>query len=60
MCLAVKRNIYFRKHITRIGRKEKLMNAKSNMIIIKGEIKTPDIISCTYNVDTKKMDVIEK
>lgn len=58
MCLAVKRNIYFRKHITGIGRKEKTMNAKSNMIIIKGEIKTPDIISCTYNADTKTIDVI--
>ena len=27
------------------------------MIIIKGEIKTPDIISCMYNSYTKKMDV---
>ncbi len=33
------------------------MNIKYNMIIIKGEIKTPNIISCIYNPYTKKMDV---
>lgn len=33
------------------------MNTRYNMIIIKGEIKTPDIISCMYNSYTKKMDV---
>ncbi len=33
------------------------MNTRYNMIIIKGEIKTPDIISCMYNQYTKKMDV---
>ncbi len=33
------------------------MNIKYNMIIIKGEIKTPNIISCMYNSYTKKMDV---
>ena len=33
------------------------MNTRHNMIIIKGEIKTPDIISCMYNSYTKKMDV---
>lgn len=33
------------------------MNAKYNMIIIKGEIKTREIISCQYNRDTKKWDV---
>lgn len=32
------------------------MNTRYNMIIIKGEIKTPDIISCMYNSYTKKMD----
>ena len=30
------------------------MNTRYNMIIIKGEIKTPDIISCMYNSYTKK------
>lgn len=33
------------------------MNARKNMIIIKGEIKTSEIISCKYNTYTKKMDV---
>lgn len=33
------------------------MNTKDNMIIIKGEIKTPDIISCIHNPDTRKTDV---
>ena len=33
------------------------MNTRYNMIIIKGEIKTPDIISCMYNSYTKKTDV---
>ena len=33
------------------------MNAKYNMIIIKGKIKTREIISCQYNRDTKKWDV---
>lgn len=33
------------------------MNTRYNMIIIKGEIKTADIISCMYNSYTKKMDV---
>ena len=33
------------------------MNTRYNMIIIKGEIKTPNIISCVYNQYTKKMDV---
>lgn len=33
------------------------MNTRNNMIIIKGEIKTPDITSCMYNSYTKKMDV---
>ncbi len=33
------------------------MNIRYNMVIIKGEIKTPDIISCMYNPSTKKMDV---
>ncbi len=33
------------------------MNSKKNMIIIKGEIKTSEIISCKYNPNTKKMDV---
>ena len=33
------------------------MNTRYNMIIIKGEIKTSEIISCTYSEDTEKMDV---
>ena len=33
------------------------MNTRYNMIIIKGEIKTREIISCQYNRDTKKWDV---
>lgn len=33
------------------------MNTRYNMIIIKGKIKTPDIISCMYNSYIKKMDV---
>ncbi len=34
------------------------MNARYNMIIIKGEIKTSEIISCQYNENTKKWDVM--
>lgn len=34
------------------------MNAKYTMIIIKGEIKTPQIKSCQYNRNTKKWDVV--
>lgn len=33
------------------------MDTRNNMVIIKGEIKTPEIISCQYNRDTKKWDV---
>lgn len=33
------------------------MNARKNMIIIKGEIKTPEISACQYNANTQKMDV---
>jgi len=33
------------------------MNSRNNMIIIKGTIKTREIISCKYNADTKKYDV---
>ncbi len=33
------------------------MNAKKHMIIIKGEIKTPEIKSCQYNSFTQKTDV---
>lgn len=33
------------------------MNTRYNMVIIKGEIKTPEIMSCIYNRDTKKWDV---
>lgn len=33
------------------------MNTRYNMIIIKGEIKTPDIISCMHNSYTQKTDV---
>lgn len=33
------------------------MNTRYNMILIKGEIKTTEIISCVYNRDTHKWDV---
>ena len=33
------------------------MNTRHNMIIIKGKIKTSEIMSCQYNRDTKKWDV---
>lgn len=33
------------------------MNTKKHMILIKGEIKTPEIKSCKYNTLTKKMDI---
>ncbi len=33
------------------------MNTKYNMILIKNEIKTSEIMSCRYNGDTKKWDV---
>ncbi|MDE6743405.1 MAG: AAA family ATPase [Lachnospiraceae bacterium] len=33
------------------------MNTRKYMIIIKGEIKTSEIMSCRYNSDTKKWDV---
>ncbi len=33
------------------------MNTRYNMVIIKGEIKTSEIMSCRYNGDTKKWDV---
>lgn len=33
------------------------MNTKENMIIIKGKIKTSDIIMCRYNEYTKRVDV---
>ncbi len=33
------------------------MNTRYNMVIIKGEIKTSEILSCNYNKDTKKWDV---
>ena len=33
------------------------MNTRDNMIIIKGEIKTPNITSCIYNENTKKVEV---
>ena len=33
------------------------MNTKYNMVIIKGEIKTSEIMSCVYNRDTQKWDV---
>ena len=33
------------------------MNTKNNMLIIKGEIKTSEVISCQYNQDTHKWDV---
>jgi hypothetical protein len=33
------------------------MNIRTYMVIIKGEIKTSEIISCVYNENTKKWDV---
>lgn len=33
------------------------MNTRYNMVIIKGEIKTSEIMSCVYNTDTKNWDV---
>ena len=33
------------------------MNTKYNMIIVKGEIKTKEIVSCRYNRNTKKWDI---
>ncbi len=33
------------------------MNTRYNMIIVKGQIKTSDIITCRYNPHTKKTDV---
>ena len=33
------------------------MNTKYNMVIIKGEIKTSEIMSCVYNRDTQKWDI---
>lgn len=33
------------------------MNTRYNMVIIKGEIKTPEIAACTYNRNTRKWDV---
>lgn len=33
------------------------MNTRSNMVIIKGQIKTSEIMSCVYNTDTRKWDV---
>lgn len=40
-----------------IRSREEQMNTRYNMIIIKGEIKTSEIMSCRYNGDTKKWDV---
>lgn len=33
------------------------MNTRYNMVIIKGEIKTLEVMSCVYNKDTQKWDV---
>lgn len=33
------------------------MNTRNNMVIIKGKIKTSEIVSCIYNSDTWKWDV---
>ena len=33
----------------------KQMNTKNNMIIVKNQIKTKEIVRCEYNTDTKKM-----
>ena len=34
------------------------MDTKKHMIIIKGEIKTPEILTCNYNNGTGKFDVV--
>lgn len=41
----------------RIRNSEEQMNTKCNMVIIKGKIKTSEIMSCVYNTDTQKWDV---
>lgn len=33
------------------------MNTRYDMVIVKGEIKTSEIMSCVYNKDTQKWDV---
>ena len=33
------------------------MNTKHNLILIKGEVKTSEIMSCEYNNKTQKWDV---
>ena len=33
------------------------MDTRYNMVIIKGEIKTSEIMSCVYNKNTQKWDV---
>ncbi len=33
------------------------MNTRKHMIIVKGEIKTPEIKFCHYNAQTQKMDI---
>lgn len=40
-----------------MAERDKQMNTRSNMMIIKNEIKTSEIKRCKYNTDTKKWDV---
>lgn len=35
----------------------KRMNTRDNMIVVKGKIKTTEILCCSYNAETKKWDV---
>lgn len=37
--------------------RDSIMNTRYNMIFIKGEIRTSEVISCKYNADMKKWDV---
>lgn len=38
-------------------KKGKQMNTRYNMIFIRGEIKTAEVMVCNFNADTKKWDV---
>lgn len=46
--------VQIKKHNRKRDRK---MNTRENMVIIKGEIKTSDVRTCQYNSVSKKMDV---
>lgn len=36
------------------------MNTRNKMVIVKGEVKTSEIISCKYNYESKKWEVTFK